>query len=612
MSERAFVRAHRRAAARRRRRTVAAAAGVALAAAANAPGAAAADFPVTNTDPTGAGSLRAAVTSANTAPGPDTVSFAANVTGTIDLGSDPIEITDSLSVLGPGAGALAVDGGGDRIFEIYDLDAVQRAVTISGLTLTEGSTAGDGGAIRNVPGVGIAANLIVRDCVLSESVAVGTGGAIYSDGGNLTIDGTTLTGNSTQGISYGGAIYVADTSGSPGDNVTITNSRISGNSAAGDGGGAYFASPDGDLRIEETTISGNGAVDDGGGIVITSPTQGATIDSSTISGNTAINNGGGVLILGTAEPVLISDSTILGNAAGSGGGISSFQIFDAPVTVRNSTVSGNEAAGAGGGIFRRADDSGAFPGTDDLNLSSTIVSGNLAASGPDLSDNVVPGATIAGTFSAGFSLIGDTAGNVSLVSSPSNSNLLGVDPQLGPLAINGGPTRTALPALSSPAIDAGTSNALVADQRGEPRTVKRSFEPVSDGTDIGAVELGDAEVAGGEVRAKKKQRQRGREIVIKVKVSSQEDITAEASGKVKAGRKRYGLQRFSRTSNAGRSTLLTLNVKGRAPNRKVQKLLARGKKATAKVKVELKDAAGNTLRETAKVKLVGKKEKRKG
>ena len=76
-------------------------------------------------------------------------------------------------------------------------------------------------------------------------------------------------------------------------------------------------------------------------------------------------------------------------------------------------------------------------------------------------------------------------------------NLTGVDPRLGPLADNGGPTQTMLPAAGSPVINAGTSNALATDQRGAPRTS-------GGGTDIGAVELQSNKFTFGKVKLKKK------------------------------------------------------------------------------------------------------------
>jgi hypothetical protein len=74
----------------------------------------------------------------------------------------------------------------------------------------------------------------------------------------------------------------------------------------------------------------------------------------------------------------------------------------------------------------------------------------------------------------------------------SKSNITGVDPQLGPLANNDGPTQTMLPANSSPVIDQGKDSAgLSTDQRGDARTVYngKPEPPGGDATDIGAVEL---------------------------------------------------------------------------------------------------------------------------
>jgi hypothetical protein len=60
--------------------------------------------------------------------------------------------------------------------------------------------------------------------------------------------------------------------------------------------------------------------------------------------------------------------------------------------------------------------------------------------------------------------------------------LSGVDPQLGGLADNGGPTDTRLPADTSPALDAavGCASSMI-DQRGVAR-------PIGSACDIGAVE----------------------------------------------------------------------------------------------------------------------------
>src|SRR5262249_6109309 len=68
-------------------------------------------------------------------------------------------------------------------------------------------------------------------------------------------------------------------------------------------------------------------------------------------------------------------------------------------------------------------------------------------------------------------------------------DLNNANPQLGPLATNGGPTPTHLPKSGSPAIDAiplganGWGTSLTIDQRGAPR-------PIHGKCDIGAVEAG--------------------------------------------------------------------------------------------------------------------------
>jgi hypothetical protein len=76
------------------------------------------------------------------------------------------------------------------------------------------------------------------------------------------------------------------------------------------------------------------------------------------------------------------------------------------------------------------------------------------------------------------------------------SDQAGVDPLLGPLADNGGPTQTRAPEPGSPAIDQGFAGGLgpAIDQRGLRRTVDFLAVPNpagGDGSDVGAVERQD-------------------------------------------------------------------------------------------------------------------------
>lgn len=168
------------------------------------------------------------------------------------------------------------------------------------------------------------------------------------------------------------------------------------------------------------------------------------------------------------------NSTVTGNSADSGGGIlNSDRLGGASITLVNSTVASNSARQGGGGIAQ-AD---GLEGPNPVFLANTLVALNTAPSGPDL----------LGGFGARFSLVGDgtgsgltntdgnQVGNVSPNGSP-------IDPRLGPLADNGGPTRTHALLLGSPAIDAAsTPDCPPTDQRGTMR-------PQAAACDIGSYE----------------------------------------------------------------------------------------------------------------------------
>src|SRR5438552_17389760 len=85
---------------------------------------------VTNTNDSGAGSLRQALSDANDG---DTIEFA--VTGTIGLTTGELLVDKSITISGPGANNLAIDGNAkNRVFHVTGGN-----VTISGLTITNGN-----------------------------------------------------------------------------------------------------------------------------------------------------------------------------------------------------------------------------------------------------------------------------------------------------------------------------------------------------------------------------------------------------------------------------------------------------------------------------------------
>jgi hypothetical protein len=362
---------------------------------------------VLNNQNSGPGSLRDTIAAAANG---DTIDFDPSLAGqTITLTSGPLLLNKNLDIEGPGADVLAVSGNhASAVFQV----ASARTVSLSGLTIENGRGA-NGGGIYNQ------GTLTVQDSAITNNTAAAFqafGGGIANVGGTLTVVHCTLSGN--DGGMDAGAIF---TSGP----ATIRDSTIAGNMA-------YFA----------------------GGIearlgVITHPRL--IITSSTIAGNTGMGDIGG---LSTAIATTISNSTFANNTAmGEGvdttaGGISSTLSLE----ISNSTISGNSTAHGGAGGIRQQ--GGAFTFT----MRNTIVAGNSSVSGvPDLSGSLT---------SSGYNLIGSRQGG----SGFDPTDLLNVDPLLGPLQDNGGPTQTMALLGGSPALNTGDPAQLgVADQRGVVR-----------------------------------------------------------------------------------------------------------------------------------------------
>ena len=252
-------------------------------------GAAAATITVANTNDAGAGSLRQAI--ADSSDG-DTIDF--SVTGAIKLTSAELFVNKSVTISGPGARSLAVDGNANgRVFHI----APGKTVAISGLTIRNASAnAGpdlnDGGGIYNDH-----ATLTVTNCTVSGNFAV-LGGGIMNDGSSgsasLTISNSTLSGNSASFL--GGGIY-NDGAFSSTTTVTVDNCTLSGNSAPEGGGidnGGFSGNPT--LTVRNSTLSGNSA-----------PSGGGIYNSATSSGNATLNIGNTILNAGASGANIFND-----------------------------------------------------------------------------------------------------------------------------------------------------------------------------------------------------------------------------------------------------------------------------------------------------------------
>lgn len=427
------------------------------------------------------------------------------------------------------ANGAAVYSSGAGTIEVIDS-------TISGNTALYGA----GGALQNVDG-----NITVTGSLIENNSALNSGGAIFSQyGGDVTIEDSRIENNRVTYPGYNGG----GLNSNEGD-ITITGSTLSGNTSAGDGGGIYNYG--GRVTITDSTISGNEASYGGGGLLneagsvtvddsaitnnralygdgagISSVNGSLTLTRSTVSGNLTVNDGGGVSA-GTAS-IEIFNSTISGNTAQqSGGGIAS---ISGPVALTNSTVSGNTATAEGGGLYsvsaslrlssstitaNRSQASGGGVGLspdgdgESLTLNQSIVAANVAPTDADFTAPADPAINL----NVDFSLIGDAEGTtltasqvVDGVAQPdARGNLIGgsgsplLNPMLGALADNGGPTLTHALLASSIAIDAGNLATLPADDsdldgdndRSEtlPIDQRGAVRVVGNAPDLGAYEV---------------------------------------------------------------------------------------------------------------------------
>ena len=371
------------------------------------PGAArAANFSVTNTADTGAGSLRQAIAAAGASTDPaDVITFDPAAFGataqTITLTSGELAggVTGkTLTIVGPGRSRLAVSGGGaSRVLEV-----TAGTVNASGMTLMNGATTTAGGG-----------------------VLVDTGATLTL--ANVAVQNSTVTG------AFGGGVY---SSGA----LTMTDCVVSGNTSTEEGGGVF--STGGTLTLTRCAVVGNtGGLYSGG--VGTDSDGAATLTNCTLANNVSSgNSGAGLDNYGNGGSTLVS-CTLTGNRSPGAGGI--LNEGGSTLTLQGTIVAANTTTGTGGPDFENA--------------------GTLTDNG----SNLVGDNTGGGTFTDAHDQVGTAA-------TP-------INPGLGPVQDNGGPSPTAALLRSSPAIDGDFSaNAPATDQRGLGR-------PQGVRADIGAFEL---------------------------------------------------------------------------------------------------------------------------
>src|SRR5262249_37801855 len=182
------------------------------------------------------------------------VNFDPSVTA-ITLTSGELPITQNLTINGPGAKALTISG--NNASRIFNIHAGALAVTISGMTLTNGKPVGGtngGGAILINNGALVGpVNLTGLAIINNDASLAGNplGGGIDNEGGVVTIDRCTIANNVS--TFRGGGIQNQGFG-----SMVITNSTIANNTAgtAGIGGGIRSIL---NLNLTNDTIFGNSA-----------------------------------------------------------------------------------------------------------------------------------------------------------------------------------------------------------------------------------------------------------------------------------------------------------------------------------------------------------------
>jgi Collagen triple helix repeat (20 copies)/Right handed beta helix region len=424
---------------------------------------------VTHTNDDGTGSLRAALAAASAG---DTIAFALPASlQTLTLDSELI-IKRSIAIVGPGAALLRiVRNPAVAQMRLFTVDTGIDA-TISGLSIENGSAT--------------------------------SGGGIEHLGGQLTLSGVVFRGNRASGA--GGALHVVPAASS----VRIVSSRFESNEGLL-GAGVAIADGTSSAFVEGCDFDGNSATLAGGGLYFGGTTLRVT--GSTFNGNSSAGGpaggGGGIYVGAGAGTTLIQDSSFTENLASGfpsfGGGVAAIQLGSDDFRVERSLFAANTAQ-LGAGLC--LGQSGAHAHI----LTSTFYSNNGPALEMFAAGSGAPsilyvaastfaantGAAVALTEQGGPSVTGIFRNNLLSGSGQtragvgdfvsvghnltSDAAFLGdhdignVDPLLGELADNGGPTRTMALASGSPAIDAGecaaylpVSERLTVDQRGMAR-----------------------------------------------------------------------------------------------------------------------------------------------
>lgn len=290
--------------------------------------------------------LRSAVAQANARPGRDVIWLKRNIDFTSTSGTDAdgpkagdLDITDDLVVRG---NRRTIDARQqDRIFDVAaGVEFRAERLTLRGGRPEAGAS---GGAIRS------AGSTTLTSVTLTGNAVSGTGasgGGVFNDDGDLTVQRSTIRGNSSERA--GGGVEANE------GRTYLWKTTLTGNDAGtGPGnGGALHLTGAGWVKVVGSTVSNNQAVE-GGGLwnsdTGTMVVERSVIKQNSASGAAADQGGGGLYNDGGTVRVKHSylGSNTADGASGSGGGALN---NTGSMTLSNSTLYGNRSQRAGGGI----------------------------------------------------------------------------------------------------------------------------------------------------------------------------------------------------------------------------------------------------------------------
>jgi hypothetical protein len=420
----------------------------------------AANYIVVNNSDSGPGSLRQAILNAN-AGGGGTITFA-NVTGAISLQSPLPTLTANIKIRGPGYSQLAITCSNTIAITILTNSASSTG-SISGLSIQ--STMANFGAFTLLdsfvglefnPGIAPVYNsgtMTLSRCILTGN-QVPDGNDSIENHGTINLDHCSITNNRG-----GSSVYNSG-------NLTMDYSVVAGHTYFTSSSGGIY-NDGGIVVLRNCAISNNwsvqgGGIWNGGALFITN----SLINSNRSFYSDPDTPAGGLYNIGYA---VLVNTTVSGNrASAAGGGIWN----NGGLRLLNCTVASNYVFGVGGGVWNSTDGA-VFQSRNSIFGGNSSTNTNCSSSpcGDDIS----------GYFeSFGHNLIVSSNGWINVGSG--QADLVGINPKLGPLQDNGGPTWTHALLAGSPAIDAGDPNGAPSeDQRGVPR-------PQGPGFDTGAFE----------------------------------------------------------------------------------------------------------------------------